>query len=362
MDSCQTDRQDELLTLPNDAPRIRITAGVGTASQKSWYLRRPVTLIGSRRRAHIVLHGAGVARAHCAIVNTGSAVLLKDLHTPTGTLCNNKPVDLVLLRDGDLVQIGSTLIQVAIQTFRSAARHDLAADADPLKLSTPLRLQRSGEVQGWMIDSTCAVIGSAAGVAVRLEHEAVSLAHALLLELSGRTVLFDLASESGTLHNGQPIGLAPLERGDHLRVGPFELTALAPDDQLAPPTAEAVKLALMGEDLRGTWHEINDWHAAGPEGQDRPESWEQRLAARAADLDRLDASLRGRLHDLTGHQEDLAAREKDLAGQLEGLKVAQARLFQRVAEIEQCEAALATREKQLAEQERRLKDRPPMPC
>ena len=122
MSSGQTQQRDELLTLPEGAPRVRITAGLGTASQKSWYLRRPVTLIGSRRRAFIVLHGEAVAKAHCVIVNTGSVVLLKDLHTEAGTLCNSKGVDLIVLRDGDLVQIGSTLIQVAIQTFRTTRR------------------------------------------------------------------------------------------------------------------------------------------------------------------------------------------------------------------------------------------------
>ncbi len=44
----QTDGQEELLTLPDNAPRIRITAGVGTASQKSWHLRRPVTYQSKR--------------------------------------------------------------------------------------------------------------------------------------------------------------------------------------------------------------------------------------------------------------------------------------------------------------------------
>ncbi|MBI4718161.1 MAG: hypothetical protein HY763_10180 [Planctomycetes bacterium] len=58
------------LELPATAPFVRITAGVGSASQKTWNIRRPVTLIGSTRPAHIVLHDRDVSNAHCVIVNT----------------------------------------------------------------------------------------------------------------------------------------------------------------------------------------------------------------------------------------------------------------------------------------------------
>lgn len=356
--SGQTQRRDELLTLPEGAPRVRITAGLGTASQKSWYLRRPVTLIGSRRRAFIVLHGEAVAKAHCVIVNTGSVVMLKDLHTQAGTLCNGKQVNLTVLRDGDLVQVGSTPIQVAIQTFRTKGRQAGATGADPGKLGTPLRLHRAGGAHGWLINEDCAVIGRRAGVAVRLDHQAVSDAHALLFILDGQTALFDLASESGTFRNSQPVGLTRIDPGDRLRVGPFELNATSADEAPVGPTADAAKLALMGEDLIGAWHRLNDWHTEPGDQDGPPEDWEQKLARRAAKLDRLDARLRGRLHDLTGHQEELAAREEKLAAQLQEWEAAQAKLVQRAAELERLQAALASRERRLVERERNLQARP----
>ena len=104
------------LVLPDDAPRVRVTAGPGSAVQKTWNLRRPCTLIGSRRPAHILLHGRDMSAAHCVIVNTGREVLLKDLHTSAGTLCNTVRIGLTVLSDGDVITLGDTKIQVAIKS------------------------------------------------------------------------------------------------------------------------------------------------------------------------------------------------------------------------------------------------------
>jgi pSer/pThr/pTyr-binding forkhead associated (FHA) protein len=350
----QTDWQEELLTLPDDAPRIRITAGVGTAGQKSWHLRRPVTLLGCGRRAHIVLRGPEVARAHAALINTGSAVLLKDLHTKSGTQCNGKRIDLTVLRDGDLVQIGSTPIQVAIQSCRSTAGRADEAGADPLKLDAPLRLRRPGVAAGWLIDESCAVIGRAGGVAVRLEHEAVSDAHALLFDLDGQMVLFDLASEMGTFCQGRPVSLTRIGPGDRLRVGTAELAVGSADDEGTPPAVEAANLDIVGEDLNGAWHQINDWHASSDEQQDPERDCDRKLADRGAELDRLEARLRGRLHDLTGHREELAAREKELQSKLQSWEGTRKKIGERTAELEQLQAALALRERQLTARELRL--------
>ena len=73
-----------------------------------------MTVIGSRRPAHIALHDAGICDAHCVIVNTGKDVLLKDLHTPGGTCCKTSRVDLTVLKDGDVITVGETTVQVAI--------------------------------------------------------------------------------------------------------------------------------------------------------------------------------------------------------------------------------------------------------
>ncbi len=89
MNQTEIQVREATLTLPSSAPLVRITAGIGSAGQKTWNLRRTVTLIGSHRPAHIVLHDRDVSGAHCVIVNTGTDILLKDLRSREGTFCNN---------------------------------------------------------------------------------------------------------------------------------------------------------------------------------------------------------------------------------------------------------------------------------
>ncbi|MEK7757552.1 MAG: FHA domain-containing protein, partial [Planctomycetota bacterium] len=115
MNDQATQIRELTVELPTDAPLIRITTGMGSAGQKTWNLRRPVTVIGSRRPAHIVLHDEDMSNAHCVIVNTGTEVLLKDLHTSSGTQLNKTRVNLAVLADGDVITLGDTTIQVAIQ-------------------------------------------------------------------------------------------------------------------------------------------------------------------------------------------------------------------------------------------------------
>jgi predicted component of type VI protein secretion system len=371
------DRQAEALLLPDDAPRVRITAGAGTASQKSWYLRRPVTLIGSRRGAYIVLHGEGIAPTHCAIVNTGWAVLLKDLHTSSGTTVNGKQVDLVVLRDGDLIRVGNTLIQVAIHTFRKTTESPAASAADPLRLPEPIFLKSPGASRAWQLEDTCAVIGRGEGVAVRLADESVSPVHTLVFAADGKPAICALSWETATLVNGYAVSLALISPDDRLHLGgielacvrsgdepveasPAEMAADAPGGQgesatppagPQPPGPEASlnelegKLAVLHEDITVSWQKLNDWQTKIHEGDDELGHRQRLLAQREAEFDRQDAALRGRLHDLTCYQEELAAREAELRAQRESLEADRAALDQRLRELERRQRTLDLRER-----------------
>ncbi len=117
------------MTLSTDAPSVRVTAGADSVGRKTWNLKRPVTILGSQRRSHIVIRGPEVSRSHCVIVNTGSDVFLKDLHTTAGTRCNGRPIDLVHLTDGDVITVGQTRIEIEIAPHGSgrSPRHSGSA-------------------------------------------------------------------------------------------------------------------------------------------------------------------------------------------------------------------------------------------
>ncbi len=230
------------VNLPPSAPLVRITAGVGSAGQKTWNLRRPVTLIGSRRPAHIVLHEGDISTAHCVIVNTGTDVLLKDLHTSGGTSCNGARIDLVVLKDGDVIAVGATTIQVAI-CLPEDASDDSACGLefqDPTTFPKPLTLGLMHTDKQWDIEDAVVLIGRHRDAPIRIDHPDISSRHAVLFRFKNSPALFDLGSRAGLLVNGQRCSLTSFGDGDCLTVGPFGLSLHASDPPPASLEAPAV--------------------------------------------------------------------------------------------------------------------------
>ena len=191
------------IELPSTAPQVRITAGMGSVAQKTWNLRRPVTLIGSRRPAHIVLHASDISPAHCVIVNTGRDVLLKDLYTSSGTLCNDASVDLRVLRDGDVITVGTNRIQVAIQAPQRTS-DDLDAGSnpvDPTAVHAPVAITLIHTDQQWSVERPVALIGRHESAEILLDDERVSRRHAIFFRFMDGLAVFDIGGENGILVN-----------------------------------------------------------------------------------------------------------------------------------------------------------------
>ena len=212
----------DLETLASTAPRVRLTTNPGLAEQKTWHLRRPVTVIGSTHRAHICVQNPQVSKVHCAIVNTAEHVLIRDLASRTGTWLNDSRVELAPLSDGDVLRLGPTTVQVAIQPAADSLNGSAAGlvYADPTE--APVTLVLRGADQEHRIGKRIALIGRGAGCDVPVDHPDVSTAHALICHLSAGPVIWDLASRTGTFVDGQPREHAPLREGARVRVGPVE--------------------------------------------------------------------------------------------------------------------------------------------
>jgi pSer/pThr/pTyr-binding forkhead associated (FHA) protein/predicted nucleic acid-binding Zn-ribbon protein len=205
------------LLLPPAAPRVRITTGKGLPAEKSWNLRRPITLIGSRRTAHILLRHPEVSKAHCVVVNTGQHIMARDLNSRTGILINGQPIRLAELHHGDGMKIGAVVIDFAIQRAQEPPQFD------PARMPFKAMFSRKDSSEQWAMTEVISLIGRKPGCDLLLDHEDVSLAHAILCAIDGEPVAFDLGSRTGTWLNGQRVQLAQLRSGDTLRVGPFEL-------------------------------------------------------------------------------------------------------------------------------------------
>ena len=347
--------------LPGSAPQVRVTAGYGSSGQKTWNLRRPVTLIGSKRPAHIVLHGRGISIAHCAIVNTGTEVLLFDLHTSDGTLCNKDQVSLAVLSDGDVISIGETKIQVAIR-LPAPMEDDSGCGVefvDPARMPNPITLSLIHTEKQWKIEDAAVLIGRHEKAAIRLDNPDISTRHAILFRFTGGPGVFDLGSRSGIWVNGQRSEVAVLTDGDRLTVGQFGFGVRIADRKCSPvsaqpensapkePSAPAPPLtprraipsvtppptALdsttastnaapsqeeesaadpLGHNIADAWQRLNQWRTQLQKDAGLLGERQDQLATRESELDARDAALRGQLHDITRFNEQLAQREAEL--------------------------------------------------
>ncbi len=362
------------LELPASAPQVRITAGLGTAGQKTWNLRRPITLLGSRRPSHIVLRDQLISKSHCVIVNTGTEVLLKDLHTSGGTACNDKPVDLILLSDGDVILVGGTKIQVAIRVPESE-KDDSASGrrfVEPMKFAKTIRVSLSHADTFWEQSSAIALIGRHERADIMVHHDQISARHAVLFKFLDGAGIFDLDSASGVTVNGVEVEQSKLICGDRLGIGPFTLALIweeaegldeGLEDQLSPtleemmpdettsagedeldllsagvedetPMTELMHSSMHGEaqqeslgeigsqlnklegDITESWQRLNSWEAKLQDDAQKLTRQDADLTARVLELDAKDAQLRGQLHDLSQYQEQLSNREQELMEQL----------------------------------------------
>ncbi|MEK6676799.1 MAG: FHA domain-containing protein [Planctomycetota bacterium] len=222
--SIKPDRKEKL-ELPSSAALVRVTAGVGSPAQKTWNLRRPVTLIGSGRPASIVLHDQDVAKAHCVIVHSGTEILLKDLQTSGGTFCNKGLATLIPLSDGDVITVGETRIQIAIQV-PLPGNDDSGCEleySDPTKFLKPVFLTLEHTDQRWQIDDAVAFIGRHEKADIRLDNDDISVRQAVLFRFCGEPAIFDFGGRTSLSVNGRRCNMATLVHGDRVGLGGLTL-------------------------------------------------------------------------------------------------------------------------------------------
>ncbi len=364
------------IPLAATAPQVRVTAGAGSAGQKTWNLRRPVTLIGARRPAHIILHGKDVSAAHCVIVNTGTEVLIKDLHTSCGTLCNGERIDLALVNDGDVITIGATTIQIAIRTPNNEKDDSgmRIAFVEPTKFREPVSISLEHGDKQWNIEDAVSLIGRHWSAIINLDSPGVSNRHAVLFRFSGEPAIFDLGSRTGVSINQSPCSIGTLHHGDRLGIGsltlvichgeqnagdgidpterptnhelpeppcPLNSSNSNPDqatvpldrcsiEQHAGGDGAEVPLPSLGQietelntlesNISHSWDRLNNWQSRLKEDESSLDAKTRSLAARESALTAKDAALRGHLHDVTCFPEQVLAREKELERQLAAIQ------------------------------------------
>ena len=105
---------------------VKVLAGKNEG--KDFILSKPMNILGRDERSDVPLYGdISVGAQHAAIRADGKRHVLLDAGTPTGTVVNGQPVASgaeLLLRDGDMIQIGTHRILFREKATAAKFAHD----------------------------------------------------------------------------------------------------------------------------------------------------------------------------------------------------------------------------------------------
>lgn len=117
----------------------------GEKKGKSYPITDRVIFIGRDSSNTIALPDRRVSRKHASISPQGSEFLIEDLGSANGTMVNNRPVGQQILKPGDEITMGSTVLEFATLTDADGSSEDLKdnssaaqppLDRDPAQGST----------------------------------------------------------------------------------------------------------------------------------------------------------------------------------------------------------------------------------
>ena len=226
MPASSTTKPTNAPELGADAPRICISLP-NSDPPRSVVTDKPVAILGSRRDCDLWVEHSEVSKVHCAVVNTGNAILVADLCSRTGIFLNGERVSSAALTRGAELRLGPVVLHVEWPD-------DIDVHpSDGVTLDPPLCMTLGDQV--FELGKLPAVIGRRKSCAILLDTPDVSLAHTLVFALHGVPMVFDLGSRSGTILNGERVALARLRNEDTLSIG-GELLSVAWD---APEEIEA---------------------------------------------------------------------------------------------------------------------------
>jgi pSer/pThr/pTyr-binding forkhead associated (FHA) protein len=202
---------------------------------RRWELGAAVVGIGRDPAQPVALQDGGVSSLHAQITVHDGVLFLRDLGSRNGTYVNGALVTVPhLLKDGDRIHVGN--VDLVFRTEAIGAPLP-APSGQPAQPSTPQGAPsarptsgtayvegRNGPFAGrrTMLSTSPTTLGRDTASTLRIDDLTISRRHAVLVSSGGEWRLSDLASSTGTLHNG--VRLTPgqevvLKDGDVLQLG-----------------------------------------------------------------------------------------------------------------------------------------------
>lgn len=213
--------------LAKNAPQVKLTIVGGPGKGQVIELTRCVTLIGSRHGCKLQLKSPEVSAVHCAIVNTGEEVFVRDLASSNGTYLNDLPAVLEKLDDGDTIRIASWELRVSVTILTFDTFSDLAhVSLDPEPSAFGVELNGTGQLV--RLKRPIGVLGRRDSCDVVVKDKQVSRVHMLLFTYAGQPVFCDMLSNNGVVLGGRRLGFGVLHSGDVLLLGQLKIRMILP--------------------------------------------------------------------------------------------------------------------------------------
>ena len=187
--------------------------------------RRGQLSIGRDPRCEMVVADPQVSAHHVTIQRTPQGYILTDQGSGNGTYVNGQRVQQVLLRGGETIQIGQTVLRFGTDGSVVAAPGNDAGGTTVRAPQSASQVAYLAVMVGAQEFSRVAiaagtVLGRGPECPVDLNADAlVSREHARLDCQMGQWVVSDLGSRTGTFVNGQLARQQVLRHGDEIRVG-----------------------------------------------------------------------------------------------------------------------------------------------
>ncbi len=224
--------------LPKSAPRVRLAILSGPGKGQTVELTRCVSVIGSRRGCKLQLKSADISAVHCAIVNSGDEVYLRDLVSSTGTYLNDLKAQFEKLEDGDTVRVADWELRVHVSAYTLDTLSDLPhVSLEPGADAFGVEVNGSGEMI--RLERPVGLVGRKQGCDVVVNDSKISRAHMLLFSYSGQPVFCDLLSNNGVMMNDERIAFGNLHSGDRLMLGSVPLRMILPGVGRRKPQSSA---------------------------------------------------------------------------------------------------------------------------
>jgi anti-anti-sigma factor len=219
------------VTGAGDALRITVTADDGAPILHEFSY--PYVLIGRGEGCQILLPDPLVSFRHAYFQVIEGRVFCVDLASRNGVLWPDGPRKYGWIEPGVPIQIGRHTLEVMGDLTQDQALRDALADLNPLeryraqagpmpKVDLEFRYETSGSPT-WSVNRLLTLVGRSALCKLRFDTNQVSAVHCGLLLTRQGLWAIDLLGRGGTKVDGQDIRAVPLESGNEISVGEFQI-------------------------------------------------------------------------------------------------------------------------------------------